>query len=306
MADEKESKNPLTRFDKSLAEAKNVKDLFGIPDVRERYIKNFEAVTRRKDGANRMEQERFAYMELLNEKPDLKLAPNWAHFSALLKSATTGLSFRDGKLYVQPRKDREGNIIGLKVDPSPAGRREMMEMMPTVKKVPQAQVVMKGDIFVYDKLNEKILEHKSTEKTAVEDKLDNIVAAYQRIIWQDGTVSDVVVYHHDLVRAKAKSKVKNPDQDGVWQWNSEACKKVSTNRAFRLYHKYPDGVVLFDRDEEVTEDVEYEVQNVEVASEPEFNPSVNEETGEEYSQPEKPETTKKKKTKPKEEEEPFI
>lgn len=315
MADEnKESKNPLSKFDAQLQAAKTPKELFSMPDVKERYIKNFAAVTGRKDGENRLEQERFAYMEILNNKPELKAAPIWAHFSALLKSATTGLSFRDNKLYVQPIKNRDGEMVGLKVDPSPAGRREMLEMMPTVKKAPQAQVVMKGDIFIYDKLNEKILKHESTDKSVTEDKLENIVASYQRIIWNDGSVSDVVVPQADLFRARAKSKVKNPETDGVWLFVSEASKKTATNRAFRLYHKYPDGVVIYanedlndgsgdPEDTDFTNVPDIEVITGEEQKHDDFNPAVNEQTGEVY--PTEDAKTKNK-PKPKKEPEQFI
>lgn len=250
---ETKSQNQLTKFDQALATTKSVKDLFSLPDVKERYIRNFQAVTNRKDGENRLEQERFAYMEILNDKPELRGAPMWSHFSALLKSATTGLSFRDGKLYVQPVKNRDGNIVSLKVDPSPAGRREMLEMMPTVKKAPEAQVVYKGDKFVFDKLNQKILEHISSDKQP-EDKLENVICAYQRIVYNDNSVVDTVVFQDDLKKAKAKSKVKNPDTDGVWLFNAEACKKVATKRAFRLYHKYPDNVVIYDKETSGDED----------------------------------------------------
>lgn len=256
MADEnKLPVNKLNKFDQAITTTKNVKDLFVIEDVRERYIKNFEAVTGRKDGANRLEQEKYAYLDILHDKPDLKSAPMWAHFSALLKSATTGLSFRDGKLYVQPVKNRDGVMVNLKVDPSPAGRREMMEMMPTIKEVPEAQVVYVGDLFTEDKLNHKILKHETTEKSkSKEDLLENVVCSYQRVIFADGSIKDVVVPHADLVKAKNKSKVKNPDTDGVWLFNAEACKKTATKRAFRLYHKYPDGVVIYANDERDEDD----------------------------------------------------
>lgn len=279
MADEQKSQNQLTKFDQALATVKSVKDLFSVPDVKERYIRNFQAVTNRKDGENRLEQERFAYMEILNDKPELRSAPMWAHFSALLKSATTGLSFRDGKLYVQPVKNREGNIVSLKVDPSPAGRREMLEMMPTVKKAPEAQVVYKGDKFVFDKLNQKILEHISSEKQP-EDKLENTVCSYQRIIYKDGSVVDTVVFQDDLKKAKAKSKVKNPDTDGVWLFNAEACKKVATKRAFRLYHKYPDNVVIYDKDKEDEDDDTSDIGHTELgASYPEQQESFQPNSG---------------------------
>lgn len=278
------TQNQIATFDQKLANVKNVKEIFSIPDVKERFIKNFEALTGRKDGANRLEQEKFAYLEILNEKPELKAAPPFSHFGAIVKAGTTGLSFRDNKLYVQPVKNREGVVIGLKVSSSPAGKREQFEMMPTVRQAPEAQVVVKGDIFLYDKLNHKIIEHKNTKESVTEDKLENITHSYQRIIWKDGTSTDVVVPHADLVQAKKKSKIKSTDA-GLWvEWPAEACKKTATNRAFRLYHKYPDNVVVLDSgDDDVTDTAHEDVTSDFVASTSTEN--VDTDTGEVKTEP---------------------
>lgn len=271
-----ENKNQLATFDQKLGLAKNVKELFEIPDVENRFIKNFEATTGRKDGKNRYQQERFAYMEMLQDKPDLKSAPMWAHFGAIVKAGTTGLSFRDKKLYAQPVKNKDQVVTGIKVDPSPAGRREMLEMMPGVKEAPEAQVVVKGDIFIFDKLKQLIIKHETTEKSLSEEKLENITHSYQRIEWKDGKIKDVVVTHIDLVRAKAKSKIKG--DGGVWEWVSEACKKVSTNRAFRLYHKYADNVIVLSDDQESIDTEHVDVTGV--YDNPEQQEYVDTQTGE--------------------------
>jgi len=298
-----ENQKPVARLDQQLAQVKNVKDLFAIPDVKQRFIKNFEAVTGRKDGENRLEQEKFAYMEILNEKPELKAAPMFSHFSSLVKAGTTGLSFRDNKLYVQPVKNREGEVVALKVTSSPAGKREQFEMMPNVKEAPEAQVVMKGDIFIYDKLNQRIIKHETTEKTSTEMKLDNILYSYQRIVYKDGSVKDVVVPHDDLVQAKKKSKIKSADA-GLWiEFPGEACKKTATNRAFRLYHKYPDNVILYDHEaeEDNTVDGSHEIE----IPENQIPQNVDQDSGEVYeaeqepAQKEEPKVEKKKTVAPK-------
>src|SRR5688500_9782691 len=172
--------NPLKQLEQQLAEAKTVKDIFNIEVIRERFIKNYAAVTGRKDGENRYDQERFAYLEIIADKPDLQKVDKFYHFAAIVKAGTTGLSFRDGKLYVIPT----GN--GVKVQSSPAGKREQLEMMPEVKRVPEPVLVMKGDKFVHDKLNNIIKEHYTTEKSETKITLDNIFASYQRILYKDG------------------------------------------------------------------------------------------------------------------------
>lgn len=240
----------LTAIEKQLNEPKNIKGMMQLPMVQERFIKNYEAVTGRKDGQSRFESEVFAFMEILNHKPDLAKADRFSIFAAIVKAGTTGLSFRDNRLYVMPGANN--TVI---VQSSPAGKREMMEMMADVHRVPEPQLVMKGDIFVVDKLNNKIIKHESTEKSATEPLLDNIVASYQRVIYKNKDIIDVVVYHADLVKAKQKSKAQS-DQ-GFWaQWPGEASKKVATNRMFARYHRYPQNVITYGADTDKEEDTQ--------------------------------------------------
>lgn len=246
------TENQVAVLDQKIAAAKNVKELFAIPDVKDRFIKNYEAVTGRKDGENRLEQERFAYLQLLADKPELQAVDKFYHYGALVYAGTTGLSFRNNKLYVYPNGKN-----GLKVQPSPAGKREMLEMMPSVEEAPEAILVMKGDKFVHDKLNSVVKVHETTDKSETKINLDNIFAAYQRIYYKSGKIRDTVVYHDDLVKAKSKSKIKS--EDGNWgSFAGEMSKKTATNRAFDRYHRFPDNVVLYGpnvEDKESTDDV---------------------------------------------------
>lgn len=248
MADQAENKNQVAKLDAKLAQAKNVQELFSLPDVKERFIKNYKAVTGRDDGENRLEQERFAYMQIVADKPELKDINNFYHFAALVYAGTTGLSFRDNKLYVYP--NGKG---GLKVQTSPAGKREMFKMMPEIKDAPEAIIVRVGDHFIHDQANEIVKEHWNTEKTKEEIKLENIRAVYQRLKYKDGRIVDTVVYKDDILKAKTKTKTKS--DIAPWNdWPFEMAKKVATNRAFRLHHRYPDNVVLygnFDQEEAI-------------------------------------------------------
>jgi recombinational DNA repair protein RecT len=247
------NQNQVARLDQQIAQAKSVKDLFEMVDVKSRAIKGYEATTGRKDGENRFQQERFAYLELIHQKPELRQAPMWTHFKVINKVMHSGLSLRDNKLYVQAVKKGD-EVVDIKVDPSPAGRREMLEMMPNVKSAPEAQIVLKGDLFLHDKLNNRIIKHEMTEKSETSIKLDNILYSYQRIIWKDNSVTDIVVPHDDLVQAKKKSKIKSTDA-GLWvEFPGEASKKTATNRAFNRYHKYPDNAIILDEVEE-TKDI---------------------------------------------------
>jgi hypothetical protein len=181
-------------------------------------------------------------------------------------------------------------------------------MMEEIKRVPEPVLVMQGDKFIHDKLNGVIREHSTTDKSATKITLDNIFASYQRIMYKDGSIIDVVVYHDDLVKAKDKSKMKS-DQ-GLWQtWPGEASKKTATNRAFRLYHKYPDNVVLYGNDndsEDESGQPAYQEARIEEPTPPaqtqpsaedkkeDFKSNVNESTGEVYEEAKVVEKSKKK------------
>ncbi len=246
-----ENKNQLVTLQNKLAAAGNAKAVFELKEVEDRFIKNYEAVTGRKDGSNRLEQEKFAYLQRVADSADLKAVDPFYHYSALIYAASTGLSFRDNQIYLLP------NGKTLKVQSSPAAKRYQLELMPEVESAPEAIIVMVGDHFVHDKLNSVVKEHYTTDKSSESIKLENIRAVYQRIRYKNKTV-DVVVYKDDLVKAKSKSRMKS-DQ-GLWeQWPGEAAKKTATNRAFRLYHKYPDNTVVFAQVEaDETSDVDHE------------------------------------------------
>jgi hypothetical protein len=289
MAEEKENKNQIATLDQKMSMAKSVKDLFEIPDVKETAIRGYIATTGRKDGEAKFQQERYAYMEIIHQKPELRGAQMWMHFKVIGKVMRNGWSLRDNRIYLQVVK-RGDEIVDIKVDPSPAVRREMLEAMRTdtrngirgIKEVPEAQVVVKGDIFIEDKLNHKILKHEATEKSLQPDNLDNVLYSYQRIIWEDGKINDVVVPHHDLVKAKSKSKIKG--EGGVWEFVAEACKKTATNRAFRLYHKYANSLEVVDKldkdDDDDTKDTAHTVVDPEPDYTTQSGEQVDTDTGE--------------------------
>lgn len=234
----------LKKIEEQLAQAPSIKAMLQLNMVQERFIANYEAVTGKKDGSTRFQSEVFAYLEIVNEKPDLGRADRFSHFAAIIKAGTTGLSFRDNKLYVMP-----GPNNTVKVQSSPAGKREMLEMMQDILEVPEAQYVLKGDIFVHDKLNNLVTKHETTDKTPHTCKLEDIVASYQKVEWKDGRVKFVVVYKDDLLKARAKSPAKS--EQSFWAtYPGEAVKKVATNRAYRLYHRYPNNIVTYSKDED--------------------------------------------------------
>lgn len=240
----------LKKQEQALTQARSVKEALQVDFVRERFIKNYEAVTGRKDGDNRFQAEVFHYLELINDNDKLKGADRFSHFAAIVKAGTTGLSFsKEGQLY----PILYGNVV--KVQIGAHGKRELLRRMPNVKHIGEGQVVLVGDTFKHDKANNKIIEHITSEKE-VAITLDNIRAAYFRIIWTDNTYSDVVVYKDEILKAKSKSKMQS--EQSTWnQWPGQMAVKVAYNRGYKLYYSPPQIEVTdfkqYDADEEEEE-----------------------------------------------------
>lgn len=255
----------LKKIDQELVKAPSVKAALQLDFVRDAFVRNYEASTGHKDGNNRFASELFHYLDLVNENDDLKDADRFSHMAAIVKAGQTGLSFAvEGHLYPIPYGKGEKKVV--KVQIGAHGKRELLRRMPTVKIINESQLVLKGDTFKHDKLNNKIVEHITSEKQPPVT-LDVVVASYCRLEFVDGSVKDVVVYHEDLVKAKATSK-DNQRENAMWnKWVGQACKKVPYQRAYKLYYRQPQievtGVVGFtpdEEDEEETVDVGHQEQ----------------------------------------------
>jgi len=249
----------LKKQEQALVQARSVKEALQVGFVRERFIKNYESITGRKDGDNRFQAEVFHYLELIQENEKLKNADRFSHFAAIVKAGTTGLSFgKEGQLY----PILYGNIV--KVQIGAHGKRELLRRMPNVKHIGEGQVVLKGDEFKHDKANNKILVHVPTDKE-VPLTLDNIRAAYFRIIWKDNDFTDIVVYHDEIVKAKSKSKMQS--EQSTWNtWPGQMSVKVAYNRGYKLYYSPPqaevEGLKEYEADDEEVDVVVTTTQDV--------------------------------------------
>ena len=78
----------LKKIEEQLASAPSIKAMMQLNMVQERFIANYEAVTGKKDGSTRFQSEVFAYLEIVNDKPDLMKADRFSHFAAIIKAGT--------------------------------------------------------------------------------------------------------------------------------------------------------------------------------------------------------------------------
>ena len=260
----------LKVMNQQLEKARSAKEVFSIDFVADRSIKNYEAVTGRKDGNNWYQGEVLAMIKLFGEKPDYAKADRLSIWGCIMESARKGLSIADGHMDIIPYN--KGAI--LKAEPNYKGLRKQLRDMPEIKFIHEAQVVFEGDKFLHDKLNNKVVEHVSGE-IPKKMNLDNIKAAYIRIEWTNGHVTDVVMYNPELKAAYNKSK--NKGEGSVWDlFTAEMCKKSVAKRANKVYyHRNPAELTddIFKQlpklsDEPETVDTAAEVVTPPVAEEP--------------------------------------
>ena len=223
--------NKLAIIKQELEGAASVKDMLHVPYVQDRFVKNYEMTTGKKDGDQRFQQEVFNFLEIANGNKDIMSCDRFSIFAAIVKSGTTGLSFKDGHLYPIPYGKTLKTSIGAH------GKRELLMRMDTIKFVSEAQIVIKGEDFVYDKMNTKVISHSSSIGDMPALTMDNILGAYFRIEFENEKIIDVLMTQEDLKGAMRAAKTKS-----VWTaWPGEMCKKTVYNRGFKLYHRYSEG-----------------------------------------------------------------
>jgi recombinational DNA repair protein RecT len=321
MAEEKKQDlqkvNPLKQFEQQVALAKNVKDILKIDVVKNRYVANYSAISGRQDGLQAYEQESFAFIELVNNKPEIMECDPFSIVAGFLRGSSYALSFAGNHLSVYPRnvKQRDGSYKKvLIVEPQAHGKRRLLEKMPAIKEIMEGVLVFKDEEFIYDRKQKKVLSHKS-KWPEPEPSETTVVGAYCTVKFQDGTEREVVVTQTELKKARAASKM-NEGGDLWIKYYGEACKKTTYNRAFKVYWDKPQTDKLFsytvpdDSDGGETVDAASEdvsaadptmIDQAQPAAEQkdDFKSNVNESTGEVYEEAKVVEKSKKKT-------EPFI
>lgn len=225
----------LKAINQALEKAKSPKQIFTLDFVQERAVKNYQAVTGRNDGVNWYEGEVLAIMQIFAQKPEYAKCDKMSIWGCLMEAGRKGLSIAEGHVDLVPY----GTI--LKAEPNYKGMRKRLRDMPEIKFVNEAQVVWKDEPFVHDKINNKVIKHEAGDPPK-DTTLNNIKAAYVRIEFnerelysKDGKFVDVVMYQHELIAARNKSK--NKSENGPWNLNAnEMCKKSVLKRADKAYY----------------------------------------------------------------------
>lgn len=235
------SKLTLQQIKQDLSKAPDMQTAVSYRWVQEKFVENYQNATGRKDGDRRYQQEVFYMKEAARQNPKILETEKFSWYAALINIAASGLSLRDGQVYLIPYKST------LKAHIGNLGKRERLYRMKSIKEVTEGQVIRENDIFEYDYLNQKINKHLSTEKSG-----KKIIGAYCRIIYKDDSIKDVYMDETALDGARAKSK--KPEQwDGLYR--AEMCKKSTYGRAYKLYFRDEENEVPY---EEYVMDADYE------------------------------------------------
>lgn len=251
----------LKKMDQALSTASSVKAAIQLPFVKELVVKNYTAITGRKDGDNYFASQVFDFLSIAAEKPEWKDVDRFSIMGAMVKTASYGFSFQDGFIDLI----KYGKV--LKASLNYKGHREQLRQMPTIESVSEAILVLKGETFEWDKANNHVVKHLGGEEDTSQ-KIDNIRYAYVRIRFKDKTQVDVVVSNEELRKAKSKSKMKG--EGSIWEeFPGEMCKKVAIHRAHKNYYRRPEvnaELSLGDFGKDDDEDTTFDVAHVEEPS----------------------------------------
>lgn len=298
--------NPIKALEQQISVAKNVKDLLSINAIKDRHMNNYMAVTGAdvKTAISKYERDVFSFMEKVNANQELMKCDPMSIFAAFVKVGSYGISA--DKIYLRPQGGK------MKVDPDPFGKKEMLERMSTIKRVNDPVLVFNKDVFMYSPKTKQVTKHEMSFPVPKPGE-DTVMAVYVTVDWADGRSQDYMLSLEELKTRRAKSQMKEGGQ--LWQQHyGEAAKKSVINYLFKVEYKQPDTVVLYKQyeapdEEEKTIDLPEQqpdptvIAPTESVATEDFNPAVNEQTGEEYQQ--QPVITGGKKNK-KADQEPFV
>jgi recombinational DNA repair protein RecT len=287
--------NPIKALEQQIAMAKNVKDLLSINAIKDRHMNNYIAVTGAdvKAAISKYERDVFSFMEKVNANTELMQCDPMSIFAAFVKVGSYGISA--DKIYLRPQgvKQKDGSWKQMmKVDPDPFGKKEMLERMPTIKRINDPVLVFNKDAFMYSPKTKQVTKHEIAFPIPKPSE-ETIMAVYVTVDWADGKSQEYMLTLEELKIRRSKSTMK--EGGALWTTHyGEAAKKSVINYLFKVEYKQPDTVVLYKQyeapeEEEKTIDLPEQQADQTLIAQPEsteeFRPDVNEQTGEVYDEP---------------------
>lgn len=190
--------------------------LAGLPEVADKF-KHIYSIMNGGDNARatvKYEAEKFHFMKLIQDKPDLQQCTKLSLYGCFLDMAVNGLSFDPNMKHAYVVSFN--NNVGTKQQPKWEKRAQLMisgqgelHMRVSQRQIKYADnpiLVYEGDEFRHGTKDGKVfLEHVG----AFPRKSDNIIACYVRIERNDGSVDYKVLSIEEVMKLKAFSKDPN-------------------------------------------------------------------------------------------------
>ena len=188
--------------------------------VEQKFIQLYDAIHGSKQGTMMYEKEKFNFMKLLSENPDLKQSTGLSLYGCFLDMAVNGLSLdQTGRplCYVIARSVKSGrktddgkDIYEKRAGVQVTGYGEMVMRMRAgqIRHVDNPVIVYEGDVFQpdLDELGNKKIKYKPLipRKTGAK-----IIGAFIKITRNDGTVDFQWMLEDDIERLKGYSSRNN-------------------------------------------------------------------------------------------------
>lgn len=212
-----------------------------LPEVADRFMHLYSIMHGRNSDVARVayESEKFHFMKLLQDKPDLQKCTKLSLYGCFIDMAVMGLSFDPAMKHVYivgfPTNigTKENPIWETRASNLIDGRGELIirTRQGQIKYADNPVVVYEGDFFEYGTTNSKVfVEHKAKFPR----KTDNIIACYLRIERPDSSVDYKVFGIEEVLQLKEFSK--QPNSLG---WTKGLRGMVETKTLKHAFKSYP-------------------------------------------------------------------
>lgn len=209
-----------------------------IPEVADRF-KHLYQVMHRGNGQVRYEAEKFHFMKILNDKPDLQQCTKLSLYGCFLDAAVNGLSFDPGAGHLYPVSFNAN--VGTRQNPkwekratlmiSGKGELLMRQKQGQIRYADNPVLVYEGDFFKYGTdRNGFFVEHEAL----VPRKSDHIIACYIRLERPDGSSDYKVMTNEDIQKLREFSK----DKDSL-AWTKGFAGMVQAKVIKHAFRTYP-------------------------------------------------------------------
>jgi phage RecT family recombinase len=214
------------------------------PKVAEKFMTLYSAIHGANNAKAFYEAEKFNFANVIQDSPDLQACDKMSLYGCFLDVSVNGLSFDTTKKLVYMvaynqnigTKEKPQWVKKAKLHISPYGELLIRQRVGQVKHVDNPKLVFKGDVFreITDEHGTKV-HHEANH----ENRNNEIIACFVRIIRPDGSIDFKVLYRDEFENLRKQSKT--PD-GGSYKNNYAGMFMAKTiKHAFKTYSKVKVG-----------------------------------------------------------------